>query len=110
MVFVSLGIFMSFVAGTYIPYAHVPFVFIALPVLFIIGQLFLPDTCPQLLVRDRYDEAEKSFIFYRLGNRLDDEHRAYVTDELQRLQMFLKTNASQEANTRPWELLSECAL
>lgn len=112
MVFVSFGILVSFVAGTYLPYASVPYVFIFLPVLYVLGVLWLPDTCPQLLGASRLAEAERSFVFYRLGNRrlaADAEGGAaqqkFVTDELQQLQLFLKTRASNDASMKLWETL-----
>lgn len=112
MIFISFGILVSFVAGTYLPYAWVPYVFIFLPLLYVLGLFCMPDTCPQLLAHDRLADAERSFIFYRLGNRqlaADAEGGAaqqkFVTDELQQLQLYLKTRASADATMNLWETL-----
>lgn len=107
MVFVSLGILLSFVAGTYLPFVYVPYVFMFLPAVPVIALLFMPDTCQQLLARDRYAEAERAFVFYRLGNQAapDAAHQRIIKAELEALKLYQQMRTTAEENTRVWEAL-----
>lgn len=49
MVVLMIGMLAAFVAGTYLPYKTVPFVFISMPVVFTIGFYFFPETMQQYL-------------------------------------------------------------
>lgn len=51
MMILVTGILASFIVGTYLPYTSVPFIFIGLPIVFLIGFVFFPDTAQQNLKR-----------------------------------------------------------
>lgn len=54
MVICCSGILLSFIAGSYLDYGTVPYVFIFLPLIFMIGFLFLPETPHNLLARNNF--------------------------------------------------------
>lgn len=61
----NIGFLFAFVLGNYFAYETVPFVLICVPVLFLTGFVFLPES-PQYLVRTGRDaDAAKALRFYR---------------------------------------------
>lgn len=65
ILFLSSGTLIIFIAGTYLSFFIVPLVIIVFPVIFFITVLFLPDTPPSLISRNKPEEALKSMRFYR---------------------------------------------
>uniref|UniRef100_A0A4Y0BUW0 MFS domain-containing protein n=1 Tax=Anopheles funestus TaxID=62324 RepID=A0A4Y0BUW0_ANOFN len=61
----NLGTVLAFILGTLVPFGTFPLVVLALPVLFTLAVIFLPDTPACLLSAHRNERAERSLMFYR---------------------------------------------
>lgn len=65
MVFVNIGLLLSYLTGTYMAYAEAPFVMMIFPIAVFVSFLFIPDTPKSLLHREKSDDdIEKSIKFY----------------------------------------------
>lgn len=65
ILFLSVGMLIVFIAGTFLSFFTVPLVMLIFPTLFFILVLFLPDTPPSLILRNKSSEAWDSLMFYR---------------------------------------------
>lgn len=65
MLSVTFGILTGFILSTHLAYHLVPFITICLPIIYLIGSCFFPETPQHLLRKKQYDVAEKSFEFYK---------------------------------------------
>lgn len=65
MVSVNTGVLVGYILGSNVEYYIAPYFVIPLPVCYIIGNLFLPDTPFFLIRKGKFDAAEKSFRFYK---------------------------------------------
>ena len=61
---VNFGILMGFILSSNLDYHLIPFIVTCLPIIYLIGCFFLPETPHHLLRRGKFEDAEKSFIFY----------------------------------------------
>uniref|UniRef100_A0A182MFI3 Major facilitator superfamily (MFS) profile domain-containing protein n=1 Tax=Anopheles culicifacies TaxID=139723 RepID=A0A182MFI3_9DIPT len=61
----NLGTVLAFILGTLVPFATFPLVVLALPALFTLAIIFLPETPACLLRAYRNEKAEQSLMFYR---------------------------------------------
>lgn len=107
MVICCVGILLSFVAGSFLDYRTVPYLFMFLPVIFLLGFLFFPETPNHMLARNNFKGAEKSFIFYRRGNKTSGDENKAVVKELELLQTILKTRENEKQNTNFVEAFCE---
>ena len=64
MLSVNFGILMGFILSSNLDYHLIPFIVTCLPIIYLIGCFFLPETPHHLLRRGKFEDAEKSFIFY----------------------------------------------
>lgn len=65
MVSVNTGVLVGYILATNVDYFMAPLFIIPLPICYIVGNLFLPET-PFFLIRNgKFDAAEKSFRFYK---------------------------------------------
>ena len=69
MLFLSTGTLIIFIAGTYLNFLTVPFFMLIFPITYFILVLFLPDTPPSLMSRNKADEAWDSLLFYRTSGK-----------------------------------------
>lgn len=88
MLSVNLGILVGYILSTYLAYHIVPFLAIILPIAYFVANLFLPETAPYLLRRNRLIAAEASFKYYKnRGFEFDSDfgelRRAIDTQQLQ---------------------------
>lgn len=58
MVICCTGILLSYIAGTYISYQYVPYVFIVLPVIFLATFMFFPETPQFLLIKNDFSVSK----------------------------------------------------
>lgn len=65
MLSVNFGILLGFILSTHLDYHLVPFISICLPIIYLIGSCFFPETPQHLLKKNQYQAAEKSFEFYK---------------------------------------------
>ena len=65
---VNLGVLISFIAGAYLDFFIVPLLMIAVPTVFVVALIFLPDTPQSLIIRNKPDDAWESLKFYRSCN------------------------------------------
>lgn len=65
MLFLSGGMLIMFIAGTYLSFFTAPLVLMIFPTIFFISVLFLHDTPASLMARNFPDDAFKSLMFYR---------------------------------------------
>lgn len=71
MVSVNTGVLVGYILATNVDYYIAPYFIIPLPICYIIGNLFLPET-PFFLIRNgKFDAAEKSFRFYKNIGKTD---------------------------------------
>ncbi|XP_052892091.1 uncharacterized protein LOC128300161 [Anopheles moucheti] len=61
----NLGTVLAFILGTLVPFGTFPLVVLALPAVFMIAIIFLPETPACLLRIYRNEQAERSLMFYR---------------------------------------------
>lgn len=61
----NIGILLCFICGEYLTYRIQNTVYLILPIIFFVGMIFLPETPLFLIKMKRFDEAEKSFKFFR---------------------------------------------
>ncbi|XP_053663210.1 facilitated trehalose transporter Tret1-like [Anopheles marshallii] len=61
----NLGTVLAFILGTLVPFGTFPLVVLALPALFMVAIIFLPETPACLLRIYRNEQAERSLMFYR---------------------------------------------
>lgn len=54
MLILVTGILAAYIAGTYLKYTTVPYVFICLPIVFLMGFSFFPDTMQQNLKKGNH--------------------------------------------------------
>ncbi|XP_023296254.1 facilitated trehalose transporter Tret1-like [Lucilia cuprina] len=65
MLSVNFGILTGFILSSYLDYHLIPFLTISLPIIYLVGSYFFPETPQHLLHKKNYNDAEKSFRFYR---------------------------------------------
>ncbi|XP_037811265.1 facilitated trehalose transporter Tret1-like isoform X2 [Lucilia sericata] len=65
MLSVNFGILTGFILSSHLDYHLIPFVTISLPIIYLVGSYFFPETPQHLLHKKNYNDAEKSFRFYR---------------------------------------------
>lgn len=65
ILFLSAGTLVMFIAGTYLSFFIVPWVMMIFPTIFFLFVLFLRDSPPSLMARNKPDEAWESLKFYR---------------------------------------------
>lgn len=87
------GFLVIFIAGTYGNFFVIPIVVLILPILYVIALLFLYDTPTSLLLRNKPDEAYKSFKFYRtLGNDEEAIKHAKVEFDILKKSLEIKND------------------
>lgn len=65
MIFVNVGVMMSYVTGTYMTYDTSPYVMMLFPIGVFVSFIFIPDTPMSLIYRKKSDDAvDKSLMFY----------------------------------------------
>lgn len=97
MLFLSAGMLIVFVAGTYLSFFTVPLLVMILPTAFFISVLFLYDTPQSLMARNKPEEALKSLRFYRTCKKgeLADEN---LKDEYDLLKKTLESKEYEKPN------------
>lgn len=65
MMFFSTGLLSGYILATYLDYYLIPCIIVVLPIIYLAGNLFLPETPQCLLKHGREKEAELSFNFYK---------------------------------------------
>lgn len=72
--FYFTGVLLGFIGGSYIPFAVNPWIMLSLPVVYLVGFWFVPDTPQQLLRWRKFEvsalEIVARFRVYRLQNFL----------------------------------------
>lgn len=65
MIFVNIGIMVSYIVGATMEYEHSPYVMMIFPIGVFVSFIFIPDTPMSLLERNKPEAAiEKSLMFY----------------------------------------------
>jgi SP family facilitated glucose transporter-like MFS transporter 8 len=82
--FTNAGILFAYVIGSYVSYYTFAYIAISIPVMYVVGLIWLPETPNYLVNRGKYTEAEKSLQWLR-GK--DDK---LVELELSKLNSFVK--------------------
>lgn len=96
MVSVNTGVLVGYILATNVEYYIVPYFVIPLPVCYIVGNLFLPET-PFFLIRSgNFDAAEKSFRFYKNIPKTDKHSMLELED--------IKHSLTQEQNSKNYTL------
>lgn len=65
MMFFSTGLLCGYILATYLDYYLIPCIIVVLPIIYLVGNLFLPETPQCLLKHGREKDAELSFNFYK---------------------------------------------
>ncbi|XP_065357203.1 facilitated trehalose transporter Tret1-like [Calliphora vicina] len=65
MLSVNFGILTGFILSSHLDYHLIPFLTISLPIIYLVGSYFFPETPQHLLRKKKYEDAEKSYQFYR---------------------------------------------
>ncbi|XP_020715321.2 facilitated trehalose transporter Tret1 [Ceratitis capitata] len=65
MMFFSTGLLVGYILATYVDYYLIPCIIIVLPLIYLVGNIFLPETPQCLLKQGHQKEAEISFNFYK---------------------------------------------
>lgn len=95
---INFGTLLTFIAGNYLDYKTVAYTMIALPILFLVVFMFLPET-PQFLIKcGREKDAEKSLRFLR-GCKSSSEAPENVKNELQELFKKISENSNQNESS-----------
>lgn len=90
------GILVGFIGGSYLPYNVNPLVMLAIPIVFLIGFVWMPESPQYLLKTNRVEEAERSLRFYRNVQTKDDAaSRKLVDDEFEKFKAIAKQNEAQ---------------
>ncbi|KAH8263319.1 hypothetical protein KR044_007334, partial [Drosophila immigrans] len=65
MLSVNIGVLVGYILSTNVTYFIAPFFIIPLPICYLVGNLFLPETPFYLITNGKFSAAEKSFRFYK---------------------------------------------
>lgn len=95
---INFGTLLTFIAGNYLEYKTVAYVMVALPIIFLIVFVFLPET-PQFLIKcGKEKDAEKSLKFLR-GCKSSAETPEFVKTELQELSKKNSENSNKNESS-----------
>lgn len=83
----NIGILIVFILGNFLPYKAVPLVLALLPIIFLIGVLFLPETPQHLIKYKKYQAAEKSLKFFRNNRQTSKEQNEIFEAEMEKLKL-----------------------
>ncbi|XP_055858505.1 facilitated trehalose transporter Tret1 isoform X2 [Episyrphus balteatus] len=83
----NFGILIVFVLGNFLSYKAVPLILATLPVIFLIGVIFLPETPQYLMKSNKHEAAEKSLRYFRNYRRKSKEQNELFKDELEKLKV-----------------------
>uniref|UniRef100_A0A336KQ34 CSON014045 protein n=1 Tax=Culicoides sonorensis TaxID=179676 RepID=A0A336KQ34_CULSO len=75
----NIGIFLAFIVGNFIEPMDVPWVFLPLSAIYLVGFIYLPETPMYLMKKNDYVGAEKSLRFYR-GLSLTGTSKCFVME------------------------------
>lgn len=88
ILFLCSGTLLAFIAGTFFSFFVVPWLMMILPTVFFVSVLFLRDTPPSLMARNKPDEAWESLKFYRTCGKNQTAIES-ITEEFQLLRKTL---------------------
>lgn len=92
MVSVNTGVLVGYVLATNVEYYLAPYFVIPLPLCYVLGNLFLPETPFYLIRNGNFDAAEKSFRFYKNIPKTDKNSLLELED--------IKQSLTQEQNSK----------
>ncbi|XP_037050237.1 facilitated trehalose transporter Tret1-like [Bradysia coprophila] len=99
----AFGILVAYISGAFLDYAHVPFVILPFPVIFLVSMIILPETPSSLLRQNKIEAAKKSIQFYNNGN--DSSKNGFDADaEILKLQNVLAQRELDRQNGS-WKLI-----
>ncbi|XP_055295384.1 facilitated trehalose transporter Tret1-like isoform X1 [Sitodiplosis mosellana] len=80
----NVGIAMSFIGGSYIPYGYRAMFFIVIPLIYLVWVTTLPNTPQHYLQKDKFLKAEKSIKYYNGCEGKSDHEKAIFKTEYQK--------------------------
>lgn len=94
----NTGILFGYILGRYFIYYTFPWIVIGLPIIFMLGFSFVPETPIWLMKHKRISEAELSLRFYRGINRDTIEISKEFNEEFEKLKNFAETVLETKEN------------
>lgn len=93
----NTGVLLVFVLGNFLPYKAVPLLLALLPLMFLLGVAFLPETPQFLMKSNKYKAAEVSLQYFRNYHTKSIEQHDGFKEELEKL----KVSFSETKNVGP---------
>ncbi|XP_055307285.1 facilitated trehalose transporter Tret1-like, partial [Sitodiplosis mosellana] len=84
----NIGVLMAYTGGVLIEYEHRPYIFILLPISYLIMVYFLPDTPQYHLKMDDFEGAEKSLMYYKGCTGETDREKSLLKTEFDRMKLL----------------------
>ncbi|KAJ6648624.1 Facilitated trehalose transporter Tret1 [Pseudolycoriella hygida] len=88
MIFVCIGVMISYIAGAYLTYSTAPFVIMGFPIAFLVSFLILPESPDDLMRQNRVADAEKSLRFYKNCKADNKEDTERFKKEWEKVQLI----------------------
>ncbi|KAG4071943.1 hypothetical protein HA402_006104 [Bradysia odoriphaga] len=109
MVICCTGILLGYTAGAFISYQIIPYVFIALPIIFLTTFIFFPETPQFLLIKNDFASAEKSLRFYVNNQSTSKQNLALIQSELENIQKVITKEQEEKLNRNIFNILFTAA-
>lgn len=94
MLSVNVGILFGFILSSHFEYYLVPTLTLSLPIIYLVGSYFFPETPQHLLRKKMYDNAEKSFQFYRNCN---NDNKSQCCDIFENFKFNIEKSNQQDS-------------
>jgi hypothetical protein len=95
ILYMNFGILLSFIAGTFLDYFTMPFVMLAVPIIYAFLVLFLPDTPHSFVKRGRTREVADSLVFYRTTRKTKDQIPYWIKLEFELIKKSLESKSGK---------------
>ncbi|XP_055299077.1 facilitated trehalose transporter Tret1-like [Sitodiplosis mosellana] len=84
----NIGLLIGFFVGGVVRYEYRPYVFISLPIIYLIWLFYLPNTPQYYLKNADFDRAEKALMFYKNCDGNNDREKTHLNAEMERLKLI----------------------
>lgn len=99
----NIGLLLAFVLGNYLDYYIIPYVYLSLPLLFLVAFAFLPESPPYLLKSRKEKEAEKALRYFRNLRRISQEPPEHFKAEMEKLKNeFMEDDKNRDELPVSW--------
>ncbi|XP_031622895.1 facilitated trehalose transporter Tret1-like [Contarinia nasturtii] len=86
----NIGVMLSFIAGAIVEYQYWPYIFIFIPIIYLILLLLLPNTPQHYIEREEFHKAKRALIYYKGCEENNERQRTLLNSEFEQLKAVIE--------------------